>query len=253
MNENTDPMVSETTAVVVDRLGDEVELPLPQWVIDRVGVAMAEQASRVSRMIDRVCVEHPDDPVIADLRDMLARIDAWPRHRRKVSPYGVRAEVLLAAAMKRWKSAAQPAHEAAQDAVRDTGTVTVIDPRSKETGTMIPVNLTPHTITFIISGDDGDTSVDLDPSGDVARVDQKRAQVDTLALSFGDDGDITLPVNRSTFGHITGLPDPVAGTIFIVSMLVAQAAPHRSDLYAVDLTVRDANGRIIGAKGLAVA
>lgn len=252
MNDNTDPMVSETAAVVVDRLGDEVDLPLPQWVIDRVGAAMAEQASRVARMIDRVSREHPDDPVIADLRDLLARINAWPRHRRKVSPYGVRAEVVLAAAMKRWKSAAQPAHEAASSAVRNTGTVTVIDPRSKETA-MIPVNLTPHTITFIISGDDGDTSIDLDPSGDVARVDQKRAQVGTLGLSFGDDGDITLPVNRSTFGHITGLPDPVDGTVYIVSMLVAQAAPHRSDLYAVDLTVRDANGRIIGAKGLAVA
>jgi hypothetical protein len=71
-------------------------------------------------------------------------------------------------------------------------------------------------------------------------------QVDTVTV----DG-ITVPVNRTQFGAVTGLPEPQPDTIFVVSALVAQAVPDRPDVFIVDDAVRDEQGRVIGARALA--
>jgi len=94
-------------------------------------------------------------------------------------------------------------------------------------------------------GPDGPT-VTIPPSGQVARCATSRVQVDTVTV----DG-ITVPVNRTEFGAVTGLPDPQPDTIFIVSAVVAQAVPNRPDVFIVDDAVRDDQGRIIGARALA--
>ena len=97
----------------------------------------------------------------------------------------------------------------------------------------------------MLQGPDGPV-VTIPPSGLVARCAVDRVQVDTVAV----DG-ITVPVNQTQFGAVTGLPDPQPDTIYIVSAVVAQAVPDRPDVFIVDDAVRDDQGRIIGARALA--
>ncbi len=107
------------------------------------------------------------------------------------------------------------------------------------------VNLTPHPLNLMPQGPDGPT-VTIPPSGIVARCAVHRVQVDTVTV----DG-ITVPVNQTRFGQVSGLPDPKPDTIFVVSALVAQAVPNRPDVFIVDDAIRDEQGRIIGARALA--
>ena len=105
------------------------------------------------------------------------------------------------------------------------------------------VNLTPHALNFL----DAENRVMLTvPSSGVARAAQRRENIGTVDV----DG-VTLPVTRSVFGAVDGLPAPEAGTIYVVSAITAQAVPEREDVFIVDDSVRDENGRIIGVRGLA--
>lgn len=107
------------------------------------------------------------------------------------------------------------------------------------------VNLTPHSINLMPEGVDGPV-VTIQPSGQVARCATNRVQIDTITV----DG-VSIPVNKTQFGQVEGLPEPEPGTIYIVSSLVAQAVPDRQDVFIVDDAVRDAEGRVIGARALA--
>ena len=104
------------------------------------------------------------------------------------------------------------------------------------------VNLTMHDID--LHAPDG-TVRTYARSGIVARVAQHRQQIGSFTI---DDNPHTIPLNRSTFGAITDLPDPVDGTIYVAAMLVVQAAcaAGRTDVYATDDAVRDDAGKIIG-------
>lgn len=102
----------------------------------------------------------------------------------------------------------------------------------------ILINLTPHDITFI--GENGEKRIIL-PSGKLARVAAKTVTVGSI------DG---IPVTATEFGEVEGLPEPAADTIYIVSSLVAQRVPERTDVYVPSESVRDENGRIIGCKSL---
>lgn len=96
------------------------------------------------------------------------------------------------------------------------------------------VNLTPHTITLC--------GREI-PSAGVARCQTSVEQVGEI------DG---IRINRRTFGDVSGLPEPQADTVYIVSAIVAQAvSDSRNDVYIVDETVRDEQGRIIGCNALA--
>ena len=107
------------------------------------------------------------------------------------------------------------------------------------------VNLTPHELNLMPQGPDGPV-VTIPPSGQVARCQVNRVQIYTVTV----DG-ISVPVNKTQFGTVSGLPDPQPDTIYVVSTLVAQAVPDRRDVFIVDDAVRDNQGRIIGAKALA--
>ena len=100
------------------------------------------------------------------------------------------------------------------------------------------VNLTPHEITIIRDGG----NITIPPSGTVARCSVNRKQIGTV------NG---IPVNRTVFGAVEGLPEPQPNTYYIVSAIVAQACPFRSDLLITDDAVRDEKGRIIGCRALA--
>lgn len=102
------------------------------------------------------------------------------------------------------------------------------------------INLTPHAINFL----DGNNSVlaTIEPSGTIARASQTRETV----------GNINgIAVNQCSYGEVTGLPDPQADTIYLVSALTAQACRDRSDVFITDDAVRDDSGRIIGCRAIA--
>jgi len=101
------------------------------------------------------------------------------------------------------------------------------------------INLTPHPIVIINGGE----TVTLPPSGMVARVTECEREINQI------NG---VPVVKIEYGNVTGLPEPAADTIYIVSAMVAQAV-NRIDLFYPARLVRDDAGRIIGCGALAAA
>ncbi len=140
------------------------------------------------------------------------------------------------------------------------------------------VNLTPHTVTLVCgnkvdvkntigngvykgSNDkefvivNGATviyvsyTVDIQPSGQVARVSATAQQVGTITIDGFD-----FPVVKTVFGEVTGLPEPQEDTVYIVSTLVLSAVQGRNDLVAPNTgaAIRDADGKIVGVPGFQV-
>jgi hypothetical protein len=97
------------------------------------------------------------------------------------------------------------------------------------------VNLTPHAIHV------GDRTIP--PSGAVARV-------STASVAVGKHDGI--PIVRTNYGQVEGLPEPEEGTLYVVSSLVRLACPDRADLASPALLVRDQEGRVIGCGALEV-
>ena len=100
------------------------------------------------------------------------------------------------------------------------------------------VNCTPHPVTVA-----GRT---FWPSGTVPRVSVQQVP----------DGDIEgIPVVRTVYGAVEGLPDPIKGTTYIVSALVLSAlAGARTDVCAPDTSpasaLRNEAGQIVGVRRL---
>jgi len=109
-------------------------------------------------------------------------------------------------------------------------------------------NLTPHPITLA----NGDTSITIQPEPVPARCAQIDEVVGEVALTDSTYTDFSVPIVRSTYGEITGLPEPQEGVIYVTSLLVAQAAAAqgRRDVFAVGRPIRDAQGRIVAAGAL---
>ena len=103
------------------------------------------------------------------------------------------------------------------------------------------INLTPHEINLVTEKG----TVSIPPSGAVARCAVSRELVSNYGI-----GETYVPINRTIIGEVTDLPEPSPNIYYIVSSIVAQAA-RRDDLLVVDDTVRDGQGRIVGAKALA--
>lgn len=100
------------------------------------------------------------------------------------------------------------------------------------------VNLTPHTVSIV----NADNEIIREfPSVGVARCATQAEVVREI------DG---IPVSTVVFGEVNGLPEPQEDTVYIVSMLVAQAV-KRSDVVGPDSgpTAYRVNGQIIGVRG----
>lgn len=104
------------------------------------------------------------------------------------------------------------------------------------------INLTPHSIS--IRNEAGEEILSLPPSGQVARVAEQR---ENLGLLEG------IEVTRASYGEIEGLPEPRPGVAYIVSGMVLAACQDRADVFAPGVAVRDAEGRIVGARGLSAS
>ena len=106
------------------------------------------------------------------------------------------------------------------------------------------VNLTPHDV--VVYDENGENILQTIPSSGMARVEQKSEK-------FAEINGI--PVNKTSYGVVENLPDKKEGTIYIVSLLTAQAIkeqePNRKDIYIVDEIVRNEKGQILGCKAFA--
>ena len=93
-------------------------------------------------------------------------------------------------------------------------------------------NLTPHAIVV--------GSRSFPPSGTLARV----------AMVITPQGEIDgVPLFKTAFGRVEGLPPMEAGRYYLVSALVASAASDRDDLLSPSGLVRDGEGKVIGCEG----
>lgn len=102
-------------------------------------------------------------------------------------------------------------------------------------------NLTPHAVT--IHGYQG--TITIQPDGPPARLAVTRQLVGEVFVD-----EVTIPINRPTFGLTEGLPEAQPDTLLLVSALVAEANKHRRDLVSPGELVRDEAGNIVGARGL---
>jgi len=109
------------------------------------------------------------------------------------------------------------------------------------------INLTPHVLNVVANS--GKT-IEILPSGKVARCTQTNTVWDNNILVDGTDEFLT--INNTTFGQVVDLPEPEEGTLFVVSSIVKSAVPNRNDVLRPGEAVRDAAGKIIGCKGLAL-
>lgn len=97
------------------------------------------------------------------------------------------------------------------------------------------INLTPHNLYEVTTG------TTLPASGIVARV---KSSTVTASKHAG------IPIYMTEFGELEGLPEPVEGTMYIVSSLALNAVPaHRTDVVAPGNLVRDEAGQPIGCCG----
>ena len=106
------------------------------------------------------------------------------------------------------------------------------------------VNLTPHPLN--IHTTDGEV-VTLPKC-------EKPARVDVINKFEGeirvDDGDSYIPLYMQIIKEYVNLPEPQEGTIYIVSLVVRQAA-NRADVMSPGELKRDEEGRVVGCDGLA--
>lgn len=110
-------------------------------------------------------------------------------------------------------------------------------------------NFTPHTIN-VFTEEGAEFSF---PSEGIARVAASEEPFGEIKVT---DGNINgIPVVRTTYGKIEGLPDPEDGTTYIVSYVVlnALAGSNRLDCVAPNTSpqgaIRASDGKIIGVKG----
>jgi hypothetical protein len=102
------------------------------------------------------------------------------------------------------------------------------------------VNLTPHILNII---DVNNNIMDIPPSGKIARVSSTSAIVATIN---------NVNVTQQTFGDVIDLPDAQDDIVYIVSRMVKDRVAHRSDVLVPGASVRDADGKVIGANGLSL-
>lgn len=114
------------------------------------------------------------------------------------------------------------------------------------------INLTPHEISLDLDGARFGIAPFRDVNGNPVTA---RVLVDNIPINglHVDNWHMWIPVVNQVYGDVEGLPPPRQGTAYIVSLMVAQRVPWRSDVYAPDsgpTAIRNAAGQIEAVKGL---
>lgn len=114
------------------------------------------------------------------------------------------------------------------------------------------INLTPHQVTLFSDKDcmevtkgnyttlvlkEGAKPIKVLASEGVARASSSKELLYTID---------SIPVFKTVYGEVEGLPEPASNTYYLVSALTAQAVKDRHDILIVDGAVRNNEGRIIG-------
>lgn len=99
-------------------------------------------------------------------------------------------------------------------------------------------NFTPHCINVV---DTEGKALASFPSEGIARVSSATEVVGEL------NG---LPLTKTKFGEVEGLPEEKEGVFYIVSAMIKSTLPNRHDLLVPGLQVRDDQGRVIGCQSL---
>lgn len=118
--------------------------------------------------------------------------------------------------------------------------VTEVTSGQRDSSFQSVVNLTPHAITLM--DEDDQVLVVYPPCGTLARL---VSEFDAVR-AFGG-----VPLGALRFGQVDGLPEPQAGVLYLVSLLVKLTTPNRPDVAIVVSEVRDGSGRIVGCRGFA--
>ena len=110
------------------------------------------------------------------------------------------------------------------------------------------VNLTPHDITVVYDG----CNILIPASGKVCRVLTQTYDSHKIVLLNG----MTIPVVKTRFGEIEGLPPKRNGKVYIVSQIVRSAltakGEDRPDVVVPTDFIRDEKGNIIGCRKFSV-
>lgn len=104
-------------------------------------------------------------------------------------------------------------------------------------------NLTPHEVCiYDMNGTVPDLNLVIEAGEEVARVSCEYIKVDKRVEGA--------ELYRTVFGEVTGLPDYEEGVYLLVSAMVREALPLRSDLVSPGQLLRDDDGNVIGCLGL---
>lgn len=104
-------------------------------------------------------------------------------------------------------------------------------------------NFTPHEVCiYKLNGTVYDLDLVIEGGEEVARVSCKYMKVDKKVEG--------VDMYRTVFGEVTGLPDYEEGVYLLVSAMVREALPLRSDLVSPGQLLRDDDGNVIGCLGL---
>ena len=100
------------------------------------------------------------------------------------------------------------------------------------------INLTPHAVDIMSTSG---SVVSIPASGMVARL------TTSTEVVKEEDG---IRFTRTVFGEPTALPEEKADTFYIVSQLIKNALPKRSDLLVPAEVLRDKDGKILYCQSL---
>src|SRR5690606_41172859 len=105
---------------------------------------------------------------------------------------------------------------------------------------MLVINKTPHDVNIV------------DQNGQIIRTYERSDSQIRLAVKTVQDVPLPdgTPTSRTEFGEPEGLPAYVEGVFYIVSQLVKNALPYRTDLLVPAEVIRDEKGNIVGCKCL---
>ncbi len=101
------------------------------------------------------------------------------------------------------------------------------------------INMTPYVISILNS--DSMVITKLKPSGNTVRLVSTTSRMDVVY-----SGNIPIPLTATVFGEPEGLPNTVAGIVYIVDASVKDKYPERDDLVTPNEPVRNRLGNIIG-------
>jgi hypothetical protein len=107
------------------------------------------------------------------------------------------------------------------------------------------VNLTPHPLR--IKRGDG-TFLELPKPAPGVAIPRRSVKTELVYSMESHDG--SLPVYRTVLGPVENVPVDTPETVYVVSRIVVDALPDRTDLFSPGEAIRDAEGKVIGANGI---